>query len=306
MYYSNKFTPQYKFDKLLDFNKTYGLAGKNKFYGSHEKDEYEKIRKLFLEKNIPEALWPYYEIEEDFYTFNSMGYRTYEFNEIADKKFDLTIGCSYTEGVGLRFNEIWTHYYETHFGTKLVNLAKGGASADYISLTLMAWVNSNMPLPNSIVILWTNPFRKSYIKYYDDIEHVSSGFSALEDSSEQLHVDIVNNFKSFMNSNSDEFWSNDFMKNFNIVNILAKSLKIPIYNFIIKDMWPLHDEKDFGHDAKTLDFFHNVNGWISVEHTGGKKIYPAKDGVHFGKQHHYSVFQQIRHQIEYGKNQSSI
>lgn len=302
MYYSNKFTPQYKFDRLIDFNKTYGLNGDNKFYGSHEHDEYEKIRKVFLDKNVPESLWPYYEIEDDFYRFNSMGYRTYEFSDLTDKNFDLTIGCSYTEGVGLRLNEIWTHHYEEYFDTKLLNLAKGGASADYISLTLMAWVNSKMPLPNNIIIVWTNPFRKSYIKHYGDIEHVSSGFNALENSQEPLHVDIVNNFKSFINSNSDEFWSNDFMKNFSIVNIIAKSLNIPVYNFIIKDLWPVHYEKDFGENVNTLDFFKNVNGWITAEHTGGKKIYPAKDGVHFGKQHHYSVFQQIRESMEYGKN----
>jgi hypothetical protein len=79
---------------------------------------------------------PNYTLDEVQYVYNEAGYRCDEFT--LESEFPiLFMGCSYTEGVGLPPNEVWSH----HIHTNIVNatgktipywsLGKGGTSIDY-------------------------------------------------------------------------------------------------------------------------------------------------------------------------------
>mgnify|MGYP003322559072 FL=1 len=60
----------------------------------------------YAQTNKPD--WNYYDSEGKLkYKFNSLGYRTKEFNNLHMDPYMLVFGCSYTEGVGLYEEEIW-------------------------------------------------------------------------------------------------------------------------------------------------------------------------------------------------------
>lgn len=79
---------------------------------------------------------PNYTKTEILYKFNSDGYRCDEFNLNSEYPI-LFMGCSFTEGVGLPYNEIWSYYLHkklseiTNKKIPYWSLAKGGTSIDY-------------------------------------------------------------------------------------------------------------------------------------------------------------------------------
>jgi len=95
----------------------------------------KKCCKHVTSLNIPEDVWPYRDIEEDFYHFNSQGYRTYEWVNVASK-YDLTIGCCCVEGVGVRKQEHWTTLYEQNTNRQIGEFRQGRSGGHHISITL--------------------------------------------------------------------------------------------------------------------------------------------------------------------------
>jgi hypothetical protein len=50
--------------------------------------------------------WYYYDKKIE-YKYNSWGYRTKEFDDV-NEDYILTFGCSFTEGIGLDYNDMWS------------------------------------------------------------------------------------------------------------------------------------------------------------------------------------------------------
>ena len=101
-----EFAPSY-FGQVLKFPH----QGVRKFHNNYDSERYQDVVKLVSDLEISEEIWPYYHLEEDFYKYNSFGYRTYELDEL-QKSFDIAIGCCCVEGLGLRQEETWVHHYE--------------------------------------------------------------------------------------------------------------------------------------------------------------------------------------------------
>jgi len=288
---SLQFKPTHKYNELFDFAKFYGEFGNRQFDGTYSKKKYEEFLKIATVNNISEKDWPYYHIEKDFYSYNAMGYRTYEFSDLENQTFDIAIGCSFTEGIGIRLSETWVSHLEKKLDTKIVNLGKGGASAKYIKHTLFAWVMSNKKLPKRIFILWTEPTRKTYVRASGGPQHLNHSWSINNILDE--HDIIINEvYKKTLSSNV--MWSNDFVEDYCSVNILMKSLNVEVHNFLIDSMWH-YEEVDFlnytGIVPHNINFNKDVIGWYKT--TGGVLIYPAYDGMHLGERHHISVVNQI-------------
>ena len=92
--------------------------GKSKFfYGSDTEDMWEK--------KVRENRKKYYINNPIEYKFNNYGYRTYDDFE-KGKKGILTLGCSFTEGIGLHLENTWSYKIAKHFNKPLYNLAVGG------------------------------------------------------------------------------------------------------------------------------------------------------------------------------------
>lgn len=124
------------------------------FISTDDEAKFEQNKKKMGKK------WRYYDDPIE-YKFNSDGYRT---KEVADLSSDfmLTFGCSYTEGVGLHIQDIWTHYVSKHTGYDLYNHAKGGTGIDIQYYNGLLWNMGNRPKPKLVIAQWPYKFRKIF------------------------------------------------------------------------------------------------------------------------------------------------
>jgi hypothetical protein len=286
------FNPSYNPSALFDYAKMYGQQGKSPFHGSYDEKRWHEFSINAKKLGIDASVWPYYEIEEDFYSFNSLGYRTYEFSELEEGQFDLVLGCSYVEGLGLRKHETWVHHYENLSGMKLVNLGKGGASNTASKYNLVAWLLGNFPKPRKIIVLWTEPSRDTFVRESGSYVSLNPGWQKIWD----VHTfsdELINRlYETSLKHNS--IWSNKFIDVYTTVNLIAKASNISLYNFFPDFFW----NKGFTNILeKYTNFFGTIvdfnvpGGWKKFG--DGVNIYPAADGIHHGWQHQLSIASQI-------------
>ena len=92
------------------------------------------------------------------FNYNSHGYRTADFNKEL-KDYVVISGCSLTEGHGLQLEQTWGKKLEKNLNTPVINLAKGGAGAEFVSQNLINWINSEFIEPTTVIVQWPNPYR---------------------------------------------------------------------------------------------------------------------------------------------------
>lgn len=286
------FNPSYYSNQLFNYNKFYGHNGKSPFHGTYDKERYYKFMEEVKAFNISEQEWPYLHIEDDFYSFNSYGYRTYEFDEVREGEFDLAIGCSYVEGLGVRQNELWIHHYEQMAGVKVINLGKGGGSNTSTKYSLMSWLSGEFPKPRKIIILWTEPSRETFVRESGSYVSLNPGWPRVH---QMFHSsDSVINTLYQTSLQDSVIWCNRFIDVFSTCNVVAKSLNIPLYNFFPNFFWSETDvqrtEQQTSFSGHVLNFDNVVGGWRKF---GTMNFYPAADGIHHGFQHQLPLAQDI-------------
>lgn len=294
------FSPSYAPRELFNYAKFYGHSGKNKFHGTFDEERYYKFLEEAKSQGISNEVWPYQEIDEDFYTFNSSGYRTYEFSELQDGEFDLAVGCSYVEGLGLRQHETWLHHYETLSGVRLVNLGKGGGSNTSTKFSLLSWVLGDYPKPRKIIVLWTEPSRNTFVRESGSFVSLNPGWNKVH---HVLHAsDHIINILYQTSLQDNLIWSNHFIETFSMINLLAKGFDVPLYNFFPTMFW---DDKDIENIFLRTTFpghllnFNNVSGgWAKFKN---QNFYPAADGIHHGWQHQLPLAKDI-YQVTHEEN----
>lgn len=111
-----------------------------------------------------------YTKESIIYRYNSNGYRSQEIDLTCSKPSIICIGCSFTEGVGVNYEESWPAHIEQAFPDHLVyNFGYGGSSGDYVARTL--YNIGNLLNTATVFILWPGMFR--YELYTDvTVDHV--------------------------------------------------------------------------------------------------------------------------------------
>ena len=72
------------------------------------------------------------------YKFNSEGFRDDEFDQ---QPAGLAIGCSHTQGVGIKNEHTWPSQLQSMMGQKIWNLGVGGAALDTCYRLLEYWIN---------------------------------------------------------------------------------------------------------------------------------------------------------------------
>lgn len=132
-----------------------------------------------------------YRVDEFDYRFNSDGFRCDEFSSPADLSV-LFLGCSFTEGIGLPMNEVWTSYIINNIRAKYPDkkipywsLALGGSSVDYASRKLVEY--SDRLKPKYVIHFLSSMERREFCfgeKYIKDW---------IPNTSRQFHKDSVFN-----------------------------------------------------------------------------------------------------------------
>ena len=234
----------------------------------------------YKQRNNPK--WNYYDSKGKLkYKFNSLGYRTKEFNNLHMDPYMLVFGCSYTEGVGLYDKEIWCSHLAEYLGLDLRNLAKAGTGPDIINFNTQLFKRSGFVKPKLVVIQWPQINRKSF------------GFKDEHGQGIRLEDRNVNKEETTnsMGMRDTEWYLNRYvqetgelvvqsMKDLFSVDNLWSALGVPVFHWT----W----EGDFTTDYGTRKIFKVVN-----THKDS-----ARDMQHDGPKIHYDAFEQIKDKVK--------
>jgi hypothetical protein len=122
--------------------------------------------------------WYYYEKPIE-YKYNSWGYRSKELDEIKGD-FMIVFGCSYTEGIGLYEEDMWSTKVGKELGLEVLNMGMGGTSIDfqyYNTMLLFEHLLKINKLPKLVIYQWPFQYRTtfSFVSDYSK-EGTSLGF----------------------------------------------------------------------------------------------------------------------------------
>jgi len=87
------------------------------------------------------------------YTINKYGFRCPSFDDMSDNPKLMSVGCSYTFGVGLPEHGIWPRMLADELNLELYNLAVPGGSADSVYRTIKIWFQKIKPN----IVVWFQP-----------------------------------------------------------------------------------------------------------------------------------------------------
>ena len=149
------------------------------------------------------------------YSYNSYGYRTYEFDTIKEN-YVLLSGCSHSEGVGLPLESSYCKLLEKNINMPIINLGAGGSNATFSKKNIMAWIHSKKNLPEFVIVQWPNPYRLSiYTEKISKFEVVQAPSSS-----------IIHTMVKLSDSNFLDPWLSAIIDTNNILQLM----KIPCYN----------------------------------------------------------------------------
>lgn len=200
-----------------------------------------------------------YDVE---YKFNSRGYRDEEWSDnLQDLKESIwCLGDSFTVGMGIPYDKMWTKVLERLTNKRTINVSLDGASNEWIVrkfVRLIEEVN-----PNNIVIHWS---------YFDRRE---SNDVSLSDEDRRIKLLTVNDYEK-----------NEHIKQLPIhfKNLLSCVKKVEDANYagvVIHSI--IHDEIN-SYDKKIQSFIHrSLNSFTSHYISDVGKVDYARDGLHYG------------------------
>jgi hypothetical protein len=160
------------------------------------------------------------------YDMNEHGYRSDSFKNISDYNV-LTLGCSWTMGIGVDNNNVWPNLVGNQFG-KVFNYGMYGVSTSFVAKTLYKIVSSEFT-PNMVLIMWPGFSRRDYIKENGLFKKVG-GFRMANDKDlvwkneeeDLLFVELRNDYQDLM-----IFW-----EAYNFVETIGKLHNIKIFHTI--------------------------------------------------------------------------
>lgn len=107
--------------------------------------------------------WYYYNKKIE-YKYNSWGYRTKEFEDLKDD-YILVFGCSFTEGIGLDYDDMWTTKLSNELKLDVFNIAMGGTGVDfqfYNTTLIHNHILKNNKPPKLVIYQWPFEHRTTY------------------------------------------------------------------------------------------------------------------------------------------------
>jgi hypothetical protein len=210
---------------------------------------------FIINKKILGEDWEYFNKEID-YDYNSWGYRTKEFSDL-DDDYLLTFGCSFTEGIGLHYNDLWSTKLGKKLNLDVFNLGMGASGVDYQYYNTILFHNFILEknrLPKLVVYQWPMSFRTSaFFKLREDnktdliMEFFSPHFT--EEAGEKK---VLNSFydwfkDGFINDGGDLIKQN-YLHTM-LCNNIWKSLGVPVINWTYDE-----DFEDLNDNIFNLNF----------------------------------------------------
>lgn len=146
------------------------------------------------------------------YKYNSLGHRSCELHELP-KDYLLFSGCSFTEGIGLKLEDTYSHIVANKLGLGYYNLGLGGSCPSISVKNVITFLSKFMHnMPKSIIIQWPYFFRYYRVVPYLHIEHDTPHRTKDNDLSETYKVLLQNN-DAYMYNISERLYLLHFLHN---------------------------------------------------------------------------------------------
>ena len=153
------------------------------------------------------------------YTYNELGFRGDSINKEGFKI--MSIGCSYTEGIGVNDWETWPHYFSKMITNGVdLNFGFGGRSNDYICRCLMTYYDTINP--DLVILTYTHSHRREYYTDKNTVEPFmpTSVWGYMEE--DKLGKIIHRNLVEIQNKNEDTI---NWYKNHLLIKYFLESKK---------------------------------------------------------------------------------
>jgi hypothetical protein len=215
------------------------------------------------------------------YTMNEHGYRS---NSIKEKSnFNvLTLGCSWTMGIGVNNNDIWSTIIGNEFG-KTFNYGMYGVSPSFVAKTFYKFVSSQFT-PNLVLIMWPGFSRRDYVKEDGSFKKIG-GFRTAHnkdivwknEEEDLLFLELRNDYQDLM-----IFW-----EAYKFVENVAKLYNIKIFHTVAGYYYDVFKElqPELNYTINYDTFFEPKNCY--------KNDKLARDNEHPGKNWHYNFSQEF-------------
>ena len=180
------------------------------------------------------------------------------------KKNVVVLGCSHTYGVGLEDNEHWVHFLSQHNTDRLRywNLGQPGASADQIVRILYG--TEHLIFPEIVIVCWPLWSRRERLEKHAISLHSDNEFLKIEtgETDKQNFLKNVFHVEKFAEKNRCKtlhcFADQTYQEHIKGLNVLE--------DYTIRNCWPYWDKFE--------------------QRVPYNKPSIAKDGWHFGIEHH--------------------
>jgi hypothetical protein len=172
------------------------------------------------------------------YKFNSHGFRCDEFTEDPSVLF---LGCSYTCGIGLPIETVWTSILAQSLGLKSVNLGQGGGSNDTAFRLGYHWIPKLKP--KIVVLLSPLEFRKEIVTP-DYIHFVTPQTTAIDEDPNNLKLHAIQWLSDDTNSYMNQ------IKNVSALELLCNKHNIKFivnYNIYQEEIYQGDFARDLAH-----------------------------------------------------------
>ena len=188
----------------------------------------------------------YYRNTPIYYSFNSWGYRTVEYDSL-DQDFILCFGCSQTEGIGLRVEDRWSDCLAQRLGCSVYNAGLEGQGADVQMYNSLLWAKS-LRLPRAVYVQWPSPYRKTFARL--DSEPLNNPVREARFKSFKQTPIYMSHNENGIKRNTDGYWFMNrftaeegelalkFWSSYQTLNMLWASLGIPVINFTWENVNP--------------------------------------------------------------------
>lgn len=176
------------------------------FTGSDSEDLFQSNLKV-----MP-ANW-YYRNNPVSYKRNSWGHRCKDIKDLDKNNYILSVGCSFTEGVGLEQEKTYTHVLAEKLNCDYYSLGLGGGGVDAMLHNLTMWITTIPEKPKLVIVQW--PYWGRFMHFNNPTT------SRVLDHNPISLVNAHSNYKSI----NDFFGSSEEFNYFESIEMFAK-LKI--------------------------------------------------------------------------------
>jgi len=212
--------------------------------------------------------WRYYD-DLISYKFNNLGYRSKDFKDVP---YFITLGCSYTMGVGIHEEDRYGDVLAKELGMHYLNFGIGGGSQNFVWMNNILLAKNLTRKPDFVVIQWPeierlNTITDKGIRMF--LPNFLGGEYATK-SEKNLYLSMID---------SPGFLYPQALSYYESSNLIWKSLGVKTINFTLSA------------DSGELFGIYCLKGWTIDESTAGR------DCVHPGPIHNKQIVEYIKGEL---------